>query len=147
MNSHDEIAALVYAYAERLDAGDLDGVADLLAHAGYGPAGGPMLRGATAVRQALQVIKLHEGSPRTKHVTTNVTVEADERAGTATARSYFTVLQSTPKLPLQPIVAGRYHDRFERANGRWRFAERAIHIDLVGDISEHLHAPLPVTPT
>ena len=55
-----------------------------------------------------------DGTPRTKHVTTNLIVEVDDDAGTATGRSYFTVLQAVPGLPLQPIVAGRYHDRFVR---------------------------------
>jgi hypothetical protein len=62
-------------------------------------------------------------------------------AGTAAARTYFTVLQARPDLPLQPIIAGRYHDRFERAGGKWRFAERVIIPDLVGDLSRHLRDP------
>jgi hypothetical protein len=41
--------------------------------------------------------------------------------------------------PLQPIVAGRYLDRFARVDGAWRFAERRILVDLVGDLSRHLH--------
>ena len=84
-------------------------------------------------------MKLHEdGTPRTKHVTTNLVVEVDAAAGTATARSYFTVLQQTAAIPLQPIVAGRYHDRFVRDGGRWRFAERVVYMDLVGDLRDHL---------
>jgi len=38
MTSRDAIADLVHAYAERLDAGDLDGVAALFADAAYGRA-------------------------------------------------------------------------------------------------------------
>ena len=53
-------------------------------------------------------------------------------------RSYFTVFQATPALPLQPIIAGRYHDRFARADGTWHFADRRIFMDLVGDLREHL---------
>jgi 3-phenylpropionate/cinnamic acid dioxygenase small subunit len=84
-------------------------------------------------------VKLHaDGTPRTKHVTTNVIVEIDEAAGTATARSYFTVFQQTAAVPLQAIVAGRYHDRFARAAGGWRFTERLIYMDLVGDLHDHL---------
>jgi len=78
------------------------------------------------------------GTPKTKHVTTNVAIEVDEQAGTAVARSYFTALQAVADLPLQPIVSGRYHDRFDRRDGRWRFVERRVRTDLVGDVSRHL---------
>jgi hypothetical protein len=71
-------------------------------------------------------------------VTTNIAVEVDEAAGTAASRAYFTVLQAVPDLPLQPIAAGRYHDRFERRDGTWRFVERRVLLDLVGDVSRHL---------
>ncbi|MEU1313278.1 nuclear transport factor 2 family protein [Streptomyces cinnamoneus] len=65
-------------------------------------------------------------------------VEVDEQANTAVARSYVTVLQALPDLPLRPIAAGRYHDRFERREGQWRFVERRVRINLVGDVSRHL---------
>ncbi|MFJ8439274.1 nuclear transport factor 2 family protein [Kitasatospora griseola] len=69
---------------------------------------------------------------------TNLAVEVDEEAGTATARSYVTVFQSLPELPLQPVVCGRYQDRFERRDGQWRFTERRFRATLVGDVSRHL---------
>jgi hypothetical protein len=53
-------------------------------------------------------------------------------------RSSYVVFQATAKLPFQPIVGGRYEDRFERVGGAWRFTERLIHVDQVGDVSEHL---------
>jgi hypothetical protein len=54
------------------------------------------------------------------------------------ARSYFTVLQALPDLALQTIANGRYHDRFERCDGQWRFAARRATVELVGDVSRHL---------
>ena len=134
------IAALDYAYAERLDAGDIDGVASLFADAIYRSDRGGRYEGAAAVREVLgRRVKLHaDGTPRTKHVTTNLAIDVDARAGTATARSVFTVLQATPAVPLQTIVAGRYHDRFVRDGGRWRFADRLVFMDLVGNITDHL---------
>ncbi len=140
--ARDAIAALVYAYADRLDAGDLDGVAALFADATYGRAGGPVRRGTAEVRSALAVVKLHDGSPRTRHVVTNLVVEADEAAGTGAARSYFPVLQATRRLPVRPILAGRYHDRLPPGvGGAWHFRERVILIDLLGDLEEHLERP------
>jgi len=139
MSSRDAIANLVYTYAERIDAGDFEGTAALFAHATFGQASGAVRRGAAEVLAAFRAaVRVHDGSPRTKHVTTNLIVDVDETAGTATARSYFTVFQQTGTLALQPILAGRYHDRFERADGAWRFTERRISLDLVGDLREHV---------
>ena len=85
------------------------------------------------------VIVYPDGTPRTKHVVTNPIIEVDDDATTATCRSYYTVLQQTDGFPLQVIVTGRYHDRFERFDGRWRFAYRDYSlIDAVGDVSHHL---------
>ena len=86
------------------------------------------------------VILYEDGTPRTHHVTTNIAVEVDEMARTAAARSYVTVFQALPDLPLQPVAAGRYSDRFERRAGQWRFVERRVRIHLVGDLSRHLRA-------
>jgi 3-phenylpropionate/cinnamic acid dioxygenase small subunit len=142
MDAQTAIARLVYAYAERIDEGDFEGVAELFA------AGTITVEGTDAVRAGRddvlemyrQSTRIYEdtGTPKTKHVTTNVVIEVDEEAGTAHARSYFTVLQATPELPLQPVIAGRYRDRFERPEGTWRFAERHMICDLFGDLSHHL---------
>ncbi|WP_232232790.1 MULTISPECIES: nuclear transport factor 2 family protein [Actinomycetes] len=66
---------------------------------------------------------------------------------TTSVRSYFTVLQAVSGLALQPIIAGRYRDRFTRTADGWQFAERVVTIDLVGDVSGHLRGtrPAPVT--
>ena len=84
-----------------------------------------------------------DGTPRTLHVTTNLIVEIDTGAERAAARSYWTVLQATEGLPLQPILAGRYHDRFARHDGAWRFTERRYFVDLVGDVSRHMLSHQP----
>ena len=137
MRDADAIAALIHGYAAGVDAGDLDGVAALFSHATYRSDRGGVYTGAAEVAAVLKrLILLYDGTPRTKHVTTNLVVTAEGDA--ATARSYFTVLQATPGLPLQPIVAGRYHDRFERVGGGWRFTDRMIFMDLIGDLSRHL---------
>ena len=96
--------------------------------------------GAAEVAQYLRMVRLYDdGTPRTKHVTTNLLIEVDAAAGAATCRSYFSVLQGVaPDFPPQVIISGRYHDRFERVDGAWRFADRLIHSDLFGDLSRHL---------
>jgi 3-phenylpropionate/cinnamic acid dioxygenase small subunit len=137
-DARDAITALVFAYAERLDAGDFAGVGALFADGVFRSDRGGRYVGASAVREVLErLVILHDdGTPKTKHVTTNLVIEID--AATGTARSYFTVLQATPSVALQPIVAGRYHDHFVRREGVWRFAERLIFVDLVGNVSDHL---------
>lgn len=143
MDDAAAITALINVYAERIDAGDLDGVAELFEHATWGsPGRGAQLRGAAQVRRGYDGVILHEdGTPGTKHVISNLTIEIDDAGDAATARSYFTVFQARPELPLQPIIAGRYHDAFARVDGRWRFADRVIIPDLIGDLSHHLRDP------
>ena len=65
-------------------------------------------------------------------------IELDDTATSADVRSRYLVLQETPDLPLQPIITGRYHDRFERVDGAWRFAEREMGVEQFGDVSDHL---------
>ncbi len=137
---HDAIETLIFTYAERHDLGDADGVGRLFAHGPRRSGHDGRALAGEELATALRRIQRHDGSPRTKHVTTNVLVEVDEGAASAGARSYFTVLQATRALPLQVIAAGRYHDRFERVDGAWRFAERVILLDLEGDLSQHAAA-------
>lgn len=102
------------------------------------------LHGTDAVRQAYAGVILYEdGTPRTKHVITNVVIApVPSNPDQATAASYFTVMQATDSLPLQPIIAGRYEDEFERGpDGAWRFTARIIHPELYGDLSHHMRGP------
>jgi 3-phenylpropionate/cinnamic acid dioxygenase small subunit len=142
LSSRDAICQLIYTYAERIDAGDFAGVGELLGHAevtfeGYdtkvtGVEAVTALYTATTRRYA-------DGTPSTKHVMTNVIVDLSEDEETATSRSYFTVLQAVPgHLALQPVIAGRYVDRFERIGHDWRFVGMHVVVDLVGDLSAHL---------
>jgi ketosteroid isomerase-like protein len=134
----EQIRALIHAYADRLDGGDLDGVAELFAESTWRSQGrSEVFRGVEQVRRMYDGVILYDGRPCTKHVITNVSVVA-AGSDVAAARSYFTVLQATPELPLQPIIAGSYHDEFTRVGDTWRFSDRLIIVDLVGDLSRHL---------
>jgi len=138
-SSHRAIENLIAKYAELVDDGDFAGVGALLADATFTGSAGSVT-GGDAIEKMLResLIVYDDGTPRTKHVTTNVAIEVDEEAGTAVSRSYFTALQAAPDLALQPIVSGRYQDRFARRDGEWRFVERRVRTDLVGDVSHHL---------
>jgi ketosteroid isomerase-like protein len=137
------IENLIYSYAGFVDDGDIASVAALFGEAVIGVDGmEDGLRGQEKIEALLRsTIRLHDdGTPRTKHVTTNVLIEVADDEATATARSYFTVFQAVDGLGLQPIVAGRYRDRFAQSDGRWHFVERRFTTDLIGDISRHLLA-------
>lgn len=139
-----EIENLLYTYAERIDGGDLEGVADLFVHGRIlaTPDANPDRaivgrEGVLALYRASTRI-YEDGSPHTKHVTTNCIIEVEEGARAAAARSYFTVFQRVDGFALQPIIAGRYRDTFRRIDGRWWFDTRIMIVDLVGDLSHHL---------
>lgn len=135
-----QVEHLLYAYAERIDAGDFAGVGELFAHGRIEAAPGFVVEGADAVHDLYvgTTRRYDDGTPRTRHVITNAIVEVDEQAGAATARSSYTVFQQTEALPLQPIIIGRYHDTFHRVDGAWRFDTRTMLVDLQGDLSQHL---------
>lgn len=143
-DSAREIENLIYTYADLIDAGDLDGVAALFAHGRIcGIENGPpetVFTGTAGVRGMYDMAtRLYEdGTPKTKHFTSNVAVVVDDDTGTATAKSYYCVTQATPDLPLQVIVTGRYRDTFHRVDGAWWFDTRIMFVDQVGDTSHHL---------
>jgi ketosteroid isomerase-like protein len=142
MNDSRQIENLIYNYAERIDAGDLQGVAELFCH-------GEIVSTTHNVRRTGpdEVFEMYAlscriyestGTPLTKHLTTNVIIELDKNALEASARSYYTVIQATESLPLQPIISGRYLDQFRKVNDQWQFASREMFVDLIGNCKEHL---------
>jgi hypothetical protein len=135
-----QISALIAAYSERIDSGDLDGLADLLADAAFGAAEGPLVKGRDNILKLYRgTVRIYDdGTPLTRHLVTNLVVDVDPGGVTACARSYWTVLQATPDMALGPILSGRYRDRFALVDGIWRFTERRIVTDLVGDVSHHM---------
>jgi 3-phenylpropionate/cinnamic acid dioxygenase small subunit len=143
-SSYRAIENLIAAYAELVDDGDFSGLDTLLSGATF-IGGGDPISGPGAIEKMFtdMLIVYDDGTPRTKHITTNIAIEVDDEAGTALARSYFTALQAVTGFALQPIVCGRYRDRFERRDGLWRFAERRVRLDLIGDVSHHLRQRAP----
>jgi ketosteroid isomerase-like protein len=140
----EAITKLIYIYAERIDAGDFDGVADLFADAtltfeGYGDDAAVTGHDAVARLYEGSTRRYENGTPRTKHVMTNVIVDVADDGNSATSRSYFTVLQAVPgALALQPVVAGRYRHTYRRDDEGWHVVTMHITIDLVGDLTHHM---------
>jgi len=148
------ITELIYRYAELIDAGDFDGLGELLAHAEFGGPRTPRARGANAITALFVATtrRFADGTPKTRHLVLNPIVEVD--GDTASARSTFCVVQATDAVALQPIVVGRYYDTFARDGGDtfardggdtcardtagWHFTQRVAEVEMVGDVSDHL---------
>ncbi len=138
--SREEVLRLMNEYCYRIDAGDLEGFANLFAHGSFHVLGDPSGAdvGSAAVLETLQNVIIYDGKPHTKHVMSNVQIDIGEAGDQASAQCYITVLQALPPdFPLQPIFAGHYHDRFEKTDTGWRFVSREISPDLIGDLSRH----------
>ena len=139
------IEHLMYRYAECVDLARFSELGELFAHATLrADVSDGSMRGVDDIRDFYAATnRVHDtGTLCTRHLSTNVVIEVDIDARRATALSCFTVLQATPRLALQPIVTGRYADVFEHVDGRWRFADRMVLVDQIGDMSEHLSIDL-----
>ncbi len=141
------IENLLVRYMELVDAGELKAMSELFHNCTLcSPADEQGVTGSAAVLETyLKSTRIYPetGTPRTKHVLTNIFIEVDEAGQTAVSRSQYTVFQGTESLPFQPIVAGRYHDQFVRTDGGWEFHRRTIFVDFIGDLSAHLLTDIP----
>jgi len=144
------VTELLYRYAELIDAGDFDGVGQLLARATFAGtrsrrsrAAGDIQPGTSGAEAIAKLFAMttrrypdHGNAPRTRHLVLNPIVDIDNR--TATARSTFCVTQNTETVPLQPIVVGRYFDSFSCDDDGWYVTARQVDVEMIGDISAHL---------
>lgn len=133
------ITELLYRYAELIDAGDFDGVGELLGRGNFmGVSGAEAI--AALFAKSTRRFPDHGNTPRTRHLVLNPIVELD--GDTAHARSTFCVVQQTDTVPLQPIVVGRYADTFAHHDAGWYFTERIVDVQMVGNVSDHLNIAL-----
>jgi ketosteroid isomerase-like protein len=124
-SSERAIENLVSSYAFLNDDADIAGLGELFTDA-VCTLDGVTARGKQEVEAlARNIINVgQDGRSTTSHEITNIMIEVDEVGGTAMGRAYWTLYQAVSGTPRQPVLSGRYLDRFERRNGRWRFAER-----------------------
>lgn len=147
MSAREEILHLMNQYCFTIDTGDLDGFASLFEHGEWTIEGSkPNIGKQRLLKTLSNVIIYEDGTPRTKHITTNVDIKIDEDKCIAKSECYVTVLQKTDNFPLQPIFSGHYFDDFECVDDSWRFSKRIIRYALVGDMSAHLKMPSNVLP-
>jgi len=144
MSAEHEINTLLNEYAYRVDTGDLEGFLELFENGEWSVEGSTVSHGRNELFNNVisNIILYEDGTPKTRHVTANVSLDVDEAAGRAKGQRYVTVLQQTDRLPLQTIFSGHYFDDFVKENGRWRFEKTVVRNPLVGDMSAHLTATL-----
>ena len=136
MSAQKEITDLMNLYCSAIDSGDLKTFAWLFANATW------IAEGRVPGPESMNNMILYaDGTPRTKHVITNLTLDIDEAASTASGHSYVTVYQQTPEFPLQAIFVGEYYDAFSLSAQGWAFTRREIRHSLIGNMRAHLKTP------
>ena len=141
MDDRSEICNLLYSYAELVDKGDGNAVAELFRDATvkWGSDAQETFGSEPILELFKNVIRLHDdGTPRTHHMVTNPIVKLSANGQSATCRSYYTVIQQTEKIALQVIAGGRYNDWLEKRDGAWRFTRREYFMDFRGNVSDHV---------
>lgn len=138
-----EIHKLLYLYCEALDQGDFAAMAERFRHARFVTPGDapPVVADPAAIvamYRSYTRIYPQTGTPGTRHVVANPIIDIADDGLSATCRSYIVVFQGIEDFPLQPVVAGRNLDRFEKVDGRWRYVEREILSEHFGDLSRHM---------
>ncbi|MEM9377938.1 MAG: nuclear transport factor 2 family protein [Pseudomonadota bacterium] len=141
MDAHSEIMRLLNRYCYAIDTGDFDDFVELFAKASWTTTDAPAVftgREEIAKEVVGRIKRYEDGTPKTKHIMSNIQLDIDEAAGTAKGQRYVTVIQATDALPLQPIFAAHYYDEFVREDGKWRFASTNMDHALAGDLSHHV---------
>jgi hypothetical protein len=140
-----EIKNVIYRYADLIDRGNLRAVAAMFSQGKIVAVDGDGQRSEIVGEEAVygmytSFTRLYQdnGSPHTKHMTTNVIVDIDKAGNTASSQAYTVVFQAVDDFPLQPIIGVRYYDKFAKSEDGWHFTERQMDSHLYGDLSRHL---------
>jgi 3-phenylpropionate/cinnamic acid dioxygenase small subunit len=142
------IERILFHYGRCVDSADWEGLGELFRYGQVLTEGTDTVAvGSDAVSDVWRTVnRVHaDGTLRTRHLLTNIVVDVSADRDSAKADAYFMVFQATPQLPLQPIAGGRYEDTFHKIDGAWWFKQKKIHVDLVGDVSNHLMLALDST--
>jgi len=136
--AHEAIRNLLASYSFLLDAAEYAKWGALFGEDGTLELNGAVwARGAEGIAKKMSDLMATQPKPITgitgdhmyRHIFTNVHIDVDEAAGTALAESYFFVLHVDKGAP--PVIrgGGRYHDKFARVDGVWRFTAKRMDFD------------------
>ncbi len=131
----EQITARVLAYGRFVAQGDLEGIADLFVHGAVsGDAHPDPVAGRAAVLELYRATLAYDGTPsRLRVSTTDLKIDLDDHAGTATCMSTFTVRAPGSTDADAPLFLGRYADAFALIDGRWEFTRRHVHLDMTDE--------------
>jgi 3-phenylpropionate/cinnamic acid dioxygenase small subunit len=134
LEAERDIQQLMVKYAESLDYGDENAWADTYtAEGGFDVRRQGEAMFAHSGTAALAAFATgHTSAPAVYHKhflsIPNITLDLD--AGTATAKTYFTMLHESPNGPIV-LVFGRYLDELVRTDGGWRFSNRVVDMEAM----------------
>ena len=140
-SSYVQITNLLATYSDVIDTADYPALQALFADATlHMTVSGRTIRGGEQIAAHYRsVMRLVDGRPRTRHLSTNHHMTIDEAADRAECRSGYLVVQQVGEAQIVVISGGDYRDRFVRREGVWCFEHRTIDRWLQGDQSSHLN--------
>jgi len=123
-----EITELVARYNHAVDSGDGKAFADTFTDDGALDAAGRVIEGRAALASFAERLPKSVRAPR--HIASNLLVDGDSDACTATLAAYVQMYALDGEPPRQQVVAsGLYDDRLTKVDGRWRFERRVFTAD------------------
>ena len=142
MDTYQQIANLFHRYADHIDNGELEMVAELLKDCTISDGDGNIL-----ARGRHEVLTMYTGmiriypetnTPQTQHVLSNLIVETQDQQDVVRASANFSVLQQLESGSIEPIICGKYQNTFHLVDGIWTFHRHTMQARIMGDLSRHL---------
>ena len=135
VTDHEQIQYLLARYSFFVDYREFEKLGELLADAVFrltwesqGVETGE-IRGREAI-EAFYAEHLAGRRP-SRHVITNVAIDVDEAGENAEVFAYLTSVGHPPSPP-SVLLSGHYENRFAKVDGRWRFTQLYVVMELPG---------------
>jgi hypothetical protein len=137
ISAHEAIRNLLATYSFLLDSAQYVKWGQLFGKDGTLELNGAVwAQGAKGIAKTMREVMAASPKPVTgftsahlyRHIVTNIHIDVDEAAGTAEAQAYFFVLHVENGIS-RTGGGGRYHDKFARVRGVWRYTAKRMHFD------------------
>ncbi len=142
MNTYHLIANLFHRYADHIDNGELQKVAELLKDCTISDGDGNILASGhdEILTMYTGMIRIYPetNTPQTQHVLSNLIVEGQAKQNEVKASANFSVLQKLESGSIEPVICGKYQNTFRLVDDIWTFHQHTMHPRIIGDLSRHL---------